>query len=127
MSSVNTISSFRAVSASTVGWLAQTTLLALLATGCGTNNAEPTNAYEIEVVTRIAAKQLGTSQDAVDLSVPLNRHQPPGDDLDLAEIVIAIEQELGITFSAQDLATPGDVESDLNLQRLVDAIVRARR
>jgi acyl carrier protein len=73
------------------------------------------------VVTQVIKAQL--SLDDIDLSKPLSDYN--GDSLDVVEIVMAIESELGIEISDDDFFEKGNGVTGADLVAMADAGVPA--
>jgi acyl carrier protein len=69
------------------------------------------------IVTEAIKKQL--CQDEIDLSKPLSDYE--GDSLDVLELVMNIEDELGIEITDDDIASKGDGITGADLVALADA------
>lgn len=54
-------------------------------------------------VRRIAAELLGVPEPQIDMDVPLSRHRPPLDDLDLVELVMEVEDRFQIAIPDDEL------------------------
>ena len=96
----------------------------LLQSGCG---RQATNALSdentIERVKAVVAKSLKTNSAKLDVQKPLARQEIKIDELDLVELVMAIEEEFKVEIPDTSLdGKPADVVKTLSIEKLAQIV-----
>lgn len=77
---------------------------------------QPASAESIAEVKHIAAELLGVPEERINVDVPLGRHDPPLDDLDLVELIMELEDHFQISIVDDELAREAGAD-DLSVMR----------
>jgi acyl carrier protein len=90
--------------------------------------ARPVDPKVVEKVRAIAAEILGVKPDAVDVDIPLARQKQAADELDLVEIVMAIEETFGIEIADADLGgAPAQFTATTSVRKLAGIVERKKK
>jgi acyl carrier protein len=82
----------------------------------------------VEKVRAIAAEILGVKASAVDVDVPLSKQKAAADELDLVEIVMALEEKFGIEIADADLGgTPAQFTATTSVRKLAGIVAKKKK
>jgi len=76
----------------------------------------------------IVAKQLGIEQGSVDINIPLSKQKAPADELDVVEIILTIEEKLGVEIKDQEIGeTVQGATTGLTVKKLVEVVSKKKK
>jgi len=76
----------------------------------------------------IVAKQLGIEQGSVDINIPLSKQKAPADELDVVEIILTIEEKLGVEIEDEEIGeTVQGATTDLTVKKLVEVVSKKKK
>jgi acyl carrier protein len=75
----------------------------------------------------IVARQLGIEQGSVDINIPLSKQKAPADELDVVEIILTIEEKLGVENKDEEIGeTVHGATTSLTIKKLVEVVSKKR-
>jgi acyl carrier protein len=75
----------------------------------------------------IVAKHLGIEQESVDINIPLSKQKAPADELDVVEIIMTIEEKLGVEIKDEEIGvTVQGATTGLTVKKLVEVVSKKR-
>jgi acyl carrier protein len=81
-----------------------------------------------KVIIDIVAKQLGVEQASVDINIPLSKQKAPADELDVIEIILTIEEELGVEIKDEEIGeTVQGATTSLTIKKLVEVVSKKKK
>jgi acyl carrier protein len=76
----------------------------------------------------IVARQLGIEQESVDINIPLSKQKAPADELDVVEIILTIEEKLGVEIKDEEVGeTVQGAIRDLTIKKLVEVVSKKKK
>jgi acyl carrier protein len=88
----------------------------------------PVDPKVVEKVRAIAADILGVKPADIDVDVPLSKQKAAADELDLVEIVMAIEDAFGTEIADADLGgTPAQFTATTSVRKLAGIVERKKK
>jgi acyl carrier protein len=75
----------------------------------------------LPAVRRVVAEQLGVNPQDLVVSRPLGAQQSPADDLDFVEIILAVEEECGVTIEDSEVA---GLAAGTTIERIAQVVER---
>jgi len=76
----------------------------------------------------IVAEQLGIEQGSVDINIPLSKQKAPADELDVVEIILTIEEKLGVEIEDEEIGeTVQGATTDLTVKKLVEVVSKKKK
>jgi acyl carrier protein len=76
----------------------------------------------------IVAKQLGIEQGSVDINIPLSKQKAPADELDVVEIILTIEEKLGVEIKDEEIGeTVQGATTGLTIKKLVEVVSKKKK
>jgi acyl carrier protein len=76
----------------------------------------------------IVAKQLGIEQGSVDINIPLSKQKAPADELDVVEIILTIEEKLGVEIKDEEIGeTVQGATTGLTVKKLVEVVSKKKK
>ena len=76
----------------------------------------------------IVARQLGIEQGSVDINIPLSKQKAPADELDVVEIILTIEEKLGVEIKDEEIGeTVQGATTGLTVKKLVEVVSKKKK
>lgn len=100
------------------------------------NNKETTNSESAisedqriqKEIIDIVAKQLGIEQGSVDINISLSKQKAPADELDVVEIILTIEEKLGVEIKDEEIGeTVQGATTGLTVKKLVEVVSKKKK
>jgi len=96
-----------------------------------TANSESTLSEDQKIqkeIIDIVARQLGIEQESVDINIPLSKQKVPADELDIVEIILTIEEKLGVEIKDEDIGeTVQGTTTGLTIKKLVEVVSKEKK
>lgn len=92
------------------------------------NTVRPVDPRIVEKVRTIAAEVLGVKAGDIQVDVPLSKQKAAADELDLVEIVMALEDAFGIEIRDEDLGgAPAEFTATTSVRKLAGIVARKKK